>query len=134
MLFLLMTVVIGIGFAFFAVQNTATAPVQIANYSFNNVPLYVVVLGSMLLGLLISSLLRLIDWAATGLTLHDKDSQIRKNEDVVEKLQQRVQDLQLENSRLRGEDKGTKKADLEREIHDDATPSLTSRIKHSFSR
>ena len=134
MLFLILAVVIGLGFAFFSVQNTVGVPVQIGNNFYSSVPLYAVALGSLLLGFAVSGIMRMIDWAATGLTLHGKDNQIRKTETTVHQLQQKIHDLELENNRLRGEDKGNKKAELEHNVHDEEKPSFTNRLRHSISR
>lgn len=134
MIILILTVLIGIGFAYFATQNTIGVPVQIGNNFYSSVPLYAIALGSLLLGLAISGILRMIDWAATGLTLRGKDNQIRQTESTVEQLNKKIKDLEMENSRLRGEDRGNKRADLEHEVHDGENPSLKSRLRHSISR
>lgn len=100
---LIVAVIAGLLFAFFATANTAGVTINIGNYLLNNVPLYLVALGSLLLGLLISWVISLVDSLSSGLSLRSKEQQIKQTEHRLEDLKSRVQELEIENARLKGE-------------------------------
>lgn len=103
---LIIAIVFGLGFTLLAIQNTAFVVVQLAGYAWT-IPLYIVMFGSLLVGLLIAWLFNLIDWASSTLTLHGKDAQIKKEHQTVETLEKEVHRLEVENARLRGEQPST---------------------------
>ncbi len=133
MMLLIFTVILGIGFALFATQNTIKVPVELGNIQYTGIPLYAVALGSLLLGLGVSAILRMIDWATTGLTLRGKDNQIRKSESTVEQLQQKIKELEIENARFKNKtptNNSTFQRHPDLAVHN---PSLIDHIKTSFS-
>ena len=58
---LIILVIFGIGVAFFATQNTQAISITVANYPLTGIPLYLIVLGSLLLGFLVSWILSFFD-------------------------------------------------------------------------
>lgn len=129
---LVIAIILGLIFAFFAGQNTNGVSLNLFSYQFLNVPLYLVVLSSLLLGVIISYLINLIEGVSSALILHGKNQTIHQTQTTVNKLETRVKELELENARLRGDRidfTGSKRIAVE------ATPKQDwlSRIKHSFS-
>ena len=101
MLVLLITVAFGIAVGYFATQNTDPVTVRLAEYAFEEVPLYLVVLGTLLVGLLIAWVLYFAKSVSAGLTIYGKEKAVKKAKHTVADLEQRVHDLETENARLR---------------------------------
>lgn len=102
--------VLGISLALFATQNTAGASLNLYSYPLSNIPLYLIVFGSMLLGVIISLIFNLVDAVGSFFTIQGKNSQIRATAKTNEDLRRSIHDLEIENARLRGE-----KADVVRQ-------------------
>ncbi len=100
---LIVLVVFGIGVAFFATQNTQLISITLANYPLDGVPLYVIVLGSLLLGFVVSWITNLIDVISSALKIHGKESTIKDANKQISELTKRVHQLELENERLKAE-------------------------------
>lgn len=99
---LIIAVLIGLGFGYFATQNTIGVTVNIAQYSWSSVPLYIVAVGSLLVGLFAAWILSLVDWAASFFAISNRDHQIKKDSRAIEELSHKVKSLEVENARLRG--------------------------------
>ncbi|MDE2025538.1 MAG: DUF1049 domain-containing protein [Patescibacteria group bacterium] len=126
MLSLIVLIIFGMGAAFFATQNTGTVHVLLGNFMLSGVPLYIVVIGSILFGVFISWLISLIDSFSTIFTLHGKDVLLKKSQETVEKLQEKNHQLEEEVSRLSKETKSATNRDEEEIQH---APSLFPSLK-----
>lgn len=124
MLTLILTVIIGIAFAFIAIQNTNPVTVSLYNTQFSNIPLFVVMLGSLLVGLLVAGIMSALDSLGSYIALHRKDSKINEAHTTIGDMQKRVHDLELENAHLRGEHTG------ETDAHDHLQPTATDEHTH----
>ena len=128
MLALIVIVLFGLGFAYFSTLNTLTVHVNLFG-TLLIVPLYGLVLGSILLGVVVSWILSLFDWAASAWTLRSRESKIKESEEDILGLRKRVYDLELENTRLRGE-RNPKEAIVIEEKPERKHISLADRIRH----
>lgn len=100
MLNIILILVLGLFIAFFAAQNSGATTVQLASYSFEGVPLYIVIVLSLLVGLIISWLLSLVDFISTSFTMFGKDRKINQTNKTVEELRNKVHRLEIENAQL----------------------------------
>ena len=100
---LIILVIFGIGVAFFATQNTQAISITVANYPLTGIPLYLIVLGSLLLGFLVSWILSFFDVISSALKIHRKESTIKDANKQISELTKRVHQLELENERLKAE-------------------------------
>jgi uncharacterized integral membrane protein len=96
MLSLFILVLFGVGVAFFATQNSQVTSVVLGPYSLANIPLYMVVIGAILFGILVSWIVSLFGFISTSMTLRSKDGRIRSTES-------RIRQLENENAALRDE-------------------------------
>ncbi len=103
MFVLVVLVLFGIGGAYFATQNTQTASITLANYSYSGIPLYLIALGSLLVGFVVSWLISLVDGVSSYFRIHGKDSALKDAHKEVAELTKRVHQIELENERLRAE-------------------------------
>lgn len=104
MILLIAAVVLGLLFALVATQNTQGVMLRIGDYGLTNVPVFLVVLGSLLFGLFLSWILSFFGWISTRFTLHGKDAHIKHSEKMIDSLKARVHDLEIENAKLRGQE------------------------------
>lgn len=93
----------GLMVAFFATQNTNGVSVVVANSVFSSVPLYVVVLVSILFGLLLGAIMNLADSISSFFVLRKKDSALHHTQASIKDLEDKIHDLELENTRLKTE-------------------------------
>lgn len=101
MLALLIAVLFGLGIGYFATENTAPVTIRLAEYALEDVPLYLVVVGSLLIGLFIAWILYVARSVSARWTIYNKDQVVRKTRRNVTDLEQRVRELEMENERLR---------------------------------
>jgi uncharacterized integral membrane protein len=99
---LLIVVLFGLGFAYLATQNTMGVNINLWQYTFTNIPLYIVALGSLLLGLFISWLVSLIDNLTNAISLRSREHKIHQSERTVQSLESKLRDLEIENAHLKG--------------------------------
>lgn len=102
---LIVLVIFGIGVAFFATENTQVVSITLARYPFTGIPLYLIVLGSLLLGFVVSWLISLVDVISSALKIHGKDSAIKDGNKQIVELNKKLRELELENERLKAEAK-----------------------------
>lgn len=128
---LILLVIIGFGMAYFATQNILPVTITLANYTFRFIPLYVIVIGSLLIGVLLSWLISLVSGVSSFMTLSRKDSALRASEKQIESLKRENKDLSIENERLKG------KHSEHNTVPDDHThevrPSFLEKLKHNLS-
>ncbi|MDO8658169.1 MAG: lipopolysaccharide assembly protein LapA domain-containing protein [Candidatus Levybacteria bacterium] len=86
---------------FFATQNTQTISITLANYPLTGIPLYLIVLGSLLLGFLVSWIISLVNVISSALKIHGKESTIKNANKQISELTRKVNQLELENESLK---------------------------------
>jgi len=103
MLDLILFLVIGSIFVYISRFNFTPVSVNLGFYVFSNVPLFFVIVGSLLIGLVLSYLVSLISSISNSFTLRGKNKEIKKNKNEVLELTKRVHQLELENKKLKNE-------------------------------
>jgi uncharacterized membrane protein (DUF106 family) len=103
MLTLIITVVLGLGFAFFATQNTGSIDLNFGNYVLPDVPVYLVVLIPLLIGLFASLIIHVTKALSSSLTINEQKDEIKKFKDETAELTKQVHKLELENTKLKAE-------------------------------
>jgi cell division protein FtsB len=92
------------------------------------VPLFIIILGSLLIGLLVSWIFSLVDGAGAAMSLMGKDRKIHAQESQVSQLENRIHDLEIENAQLKGES-----TDREVVIEERPRVSWLDRLRHRLS-
>lgn len=100
---LVVSVLFGIVMAYFATQNTQAISLNFWSYSVPGIPIYVVVVGGLLVGLLLSWIISLVNSIITAFTIRDKESTIKDYRKENAELAKQVHQLELENTRLKAE-------------------------------
>ncbi len=106
MVLIILLLVFGILAALFAVQNTTHVDVTLLGYTLSQIPLYLIMLGSLLVGILVSSIFNLSNIISSSLQMHGKDAKIKKSNSTVTNLHSRIHQLELENAKLKGRSEG----------------------------
>jgi uncharacterized integral membrane protein len=100
----IMTIIFAIAVAIFATQNTSSVVINISQYN-AQLPLYFVVLISLLVGFIFAWILHLMNAFASLFALHGKDRDIKKEKKTNVDLVNKVRDLEIEETKLETERK-----------------------------
>jgi lipopolysaccharide assembly protein A len=101
MLILILLLIIGSFLAYLSQYNLTPVTVNLGLSILSDVPLFYVMVGSLVTGLVLSYLIYLVHMVLTSLKLRGKNKEIRKNKDEVLELTKRVHQLELENEKLK---------------------------------
>lgn len=102
MWFLVVAIIIGSGIAYFSAQNTQPVSIYIGGYEvYTYIPLYVVIIVSLVAGILIAWLISLLGTISSKITIHGKEHTIREDNKRIAELTKKVHQLELENARLK---------------------------------
>jgi uncharacterized integral membrane protein len=103
MLSVFFSVIFGLAIGYFATQNTAPVTIQLGELSVQNVPLYFVAIGSLILGFSIAWIFYLARTVSSTFTISGKDRLVKRTETATDlDLERRIRQLESENARLRG--------------------------------
>lgn len=100
---LIVTVFFGLIIAYFAIQNTGVISLNFLNYQVPGIPVYIVVVGGLLVGLFLSWIISLVNSIATGFTIRGKENKIKDYRKENAQLTKINHQLELENTRLKAE-------------------------------
>jgi len=101
MLSLILLLIFGSIIAVVSMQNTMRVTVTFFNYSLSGLPLFYVIIGSLLLGILAAYCLYSVHSIASALTIRGKDQKIKQEQRELTELAKQVHQLELENARLK---------------------------------
>lgn len=128
MLGIIIALLFGLAIALFATQNTAQSTINIATYIVS-VPLYVLIIGSALAGLIVAWMISIVNGISSYLTIHGKDTKIKERNKTIAELNNRIHDLEIENIKLQ------EKTDQPEIIEKEEVPSTRPRtLRNMFSR
>ncbi len=86
--------------AYFAIQNTIGVTLVVANNVIANVPLYFVIISSIVLGVLLSSIISGMNAIEAYQKLRGKEKEIAQDQQEIHTLQDKVHNLETENAQL----------------------------------
>ena len=101
MLVLLVAVISGAAIAYFGMQNVSPVTIRLNEYVWDDVPLYLVIVGSLFVGLFVAWILYFARSVSTTLTMYAKDRAMKKANHNVANLEQRVHELEAEKAQLK---------------------------------
>jgi uncharacterized integral membrane protein len=100
MISLILLLVFGSGLVYLSLQNTTTVTLTFLQYSLENIPLYYVIIGSVMLGVILAYLIHLISAISLAMTMRGKDKVIKEDKKEIIEMTKKVHVLQLENAGL----------------------------------
>lgn len=99
---LILLILVGLGYGYFATQNTQLVTLTFANYTFPEISLYIVIGITLLVGFAICWIISLSDTLSSALKLRGKNSKIKDNKQTIQNLTKKVNQLEIENANLQG--------------------------------
>ena len=103
MLTLFLAIVISIIFSIFATQNTGLVTLYFYNFSIPNIPIYLVILASVLTALVSSLVLQVIKNLSSGLQISSQKSKIKDLKRELAEITREHHKLELENTKFKTE-------------------------------
>lgn len=103
MLLLILLLIIGSGLVYISKYNFMLVSVNFGSFIIYGIPLFYVIIGSTLFGLILSYLVHLVNSISTSFTLRGKNNMIKKEQETVLELTKRVHQLELENERQKND-------------------------------
>jgi uncharacterized integral membrane protein len=98
-------VLFGILVSFLAIQNTSHVTLQFAGIAFENIPLYLVILGSILFGFIIAAVVSSVNSMFAAFRIMGKNNVIKSSQSEIEMLKEKIRQLEVENAELKGSKK-----------------------------
>jgi uncharacterized integral membrane protein len=100
MLAILFSAIFGLAIGYFAIQNATPVTIQLGELVLQGVPVYLIAVGSLILGIFIASIFYLARTVSANMTIHGRHQPTTDNKTVVA-LERRIHDLEIENTRLK---------------------------------
>ena len=110
MLILIFSLVVGSVLVYISRFNFQPVSVNLGYYTLHNIPLFYVIVGSLLIGLVLSYLAYIVNSISNSFVLMGKNGEIKKNKAEVLELTKRVHQLEIKNEKL-GKDSGLEPGD-----------------------
>lgn len=101
MLIIILLLVVGSGLVYISKFNFMPVTVNLGVFILPNIPLFYVIVGSLVFGMALSYLVYIFKSIATSLKLRGKDIEIKKEKNEVLELTKRVHQLELENEKIK---------------------------------
>jgi uncharacterized membrane protein len=101
MLILIFLLVVGGIMVYLAQNNLMVVPLHLGTYVFSDIPLFYIIIGSLLTGLGLAYLIYVVNSIFTAFTMHGKDNKIKQGKSDIVDLTKRIHQLELENERLK---------------------------------
>ena len=86
-----------------AQNNLTPVTLRLSTYVFSGIPLFYIIIGSLLTGLGLAYLSYLVSSIFTGFTIRGKDKRIKQDKSEIVDLTKRIHQLELENERLKND-------------------------------
>jgi uncharacterized integral membrane protein len=103
MILLILILVTGLGLVFVSKYNFTPVTVNFGSFAITNIPLFYVIVGSVVFGLIISYLVHLATSVSTYFAMRGKNKQLQKEKEDVLELTKRVHQLEIENEKIKHE-------------------------------
>lgn len=101
MLILILLLIVGSIMVYLAQGNLILVPLHLGTYVFSDIPLFYIIIGSLLIGLGLAYFLYLVNSIFTAFTMRKKDKKIKQGKNEIVDLTKQIHKLELENERLK---------------------------------
>ncbi len=82
-------------------NNFIPVPLHLGPYTYTDIPLIYIIIGSLLTGLGLAFLIYLVNSIFTAISMRGKDTAIKQGKSDIVDLTKRIHQLELENERLK---------------------------------
>jgi len=101
MLTFILFLILGSVMVYLAQNNLTPVTLRLGSYIFSGIPLFYIIIGSLLTGLGLAYLSYFVSSIFTGFTLRSKDKKIKQGKSENVDLTKQIHQLELENERLK---------------------------------
>lgn len=101
MLNIIFLLIAGSALTYISKYNLAPVTVNMGGYTIADIPLFYVIVGSILVGMILSYVLQLLQNISSYLTIRGKSKEIKVGQDEILNLTKTVHQLELENEKLK---------------------------------
>lgn len=101
MFILILFLIVGSIMVYLAQNNLTPVTLRFASYVFSGIPLFYIIVGSLLTGLCLAYLSFLISSIFTGFTIRGKDNKIKQTKSDIVELTKQIHKLEIENEKLK---------------------------------
>src|SRR3972149_11368006 len=101
MLTFILFLILGSVMVYLAQNNLTPVTLRLGSYIFSGIPLFYIIIGSLLTGLGLAYLSYLVSSIFTGFTIRGKDNKIKQGKSENIDLTKQIHQLELENERLK---------------------------------
>ncbi len=98
---LILLLIVGGVMVYLAQNNLMLVTLHLGTYVFSGIPLFYIIIGSLLTGLCLAYLIYLINSIFTAFTMRRKDNKIKQGKSEIVDLTKQIHQLELENERLK---------------------------------
>ena len=102
MLALLLFIVFGLCFGYFATLNTTLVSINFGFQTISHIPIYVLIIVSFALGVILASVLYSIKSLALRALVHKKESEYEESQKMAAEYLKKAHQVELENAKLKG--------------------------------
>ena len=110
MLVIILSLIVGTLLVYISRYNFQPVSVNLGFTVFSGIPLFYIIVGSLVIGLALSYLVSVMQSISTSFILRGKNIEIKKKKDEVIELTKRVHQLEIKNEKL-GKDSGIEPGD-----------------------
>ena len=89
-----------VGVAYFATQNTSRLTLHLATYVWSGIPIYILVLGSLLAGFLFACIFQILNSISSSAKIKNREHALKEEKKANLELIKHVHQLELENTKL----------------------------------
>lgn len=101
MFFLILFLIAGGVMVYLAQNNLEIVSLHLGTYEFTGIPLFYIIIGSLLVGLGIAYFFQFMHSIVNAISMHGKDNTIKQGNSDIVSLTKRIHQLELENERLK---------------------------------
>lgn len=101
MITLILILLVGGVFVYLAQNNLGPVTLHLGATVITDIPLFYVIIGSLLTGLVLAYLIHLVNAVFIAFSMHRKDTAIKHGKSDIVDLTKRIHQLELENERLK---------------------------------
>jgi uncharacterized integral membrane protein len=101
MLMFILIIIAGATLAYISQDNLDLVSVNVGPYAIADIPLFYVIIGSFISGLILFYIIHLFHMISSSWTIRTKKGEIKKNKNQVLELTKRIHQLELENEKLK---------------------------------
>lgn len=96
-------IILALVFSYFATQNTQPISISLLGATLSSIPLYMVLVVTLIVGLAFSWFISLFDSIGATMKIRGKENAIKDSKNIIGDLKKEINQLKIENARLSGE-------------------------------